>query len=442
MKKPVIGNQWMRLILVATTIAGLVACADCCSAQGTSEYQLENGLKIALLPAPSARKNALVILYDIGHQFDPAGQSGLSHLCEHLYVTAATENCESRDVQTYMSAYPDGWNAQTGDDYTVIATVFAPDRIEDEIADAADRMRQIRVDQADLDRELPRIDVELQNMYEGFPALAIGNHGRHHAKPLPHDGRRGGRIDQLKAVTVEQVQGWLDQYYKPGNATLVLVGAFDEDSIRKTLEEKFGSIQAGKKPASFTDPAVSEKRIVEVDLQAVSAKPVTRVGFTFRAPGVSDPLYAAFLVHTTRMQRSAMQQRGKAQDMPYMFRPLDDPDFFYVSVDVKGSETPEQAIVRMHEMVDKQVNARLKKFHTTSTVANMAVFLGTRDIPNAMLAMNPYAAAFAKGRRQQRQLDSAELKQQFDNLTTEQMQQAARKFFGKGNRITVIGKPR
>ena len=412
-----------------------------------TEFDLDNGLKVMLMPLPSATKNTLVVLYDVGNRNDPAGKSGIAHMSEHLYVTAATENTRSRNVQQYMADYPDGWNAQTGDDYTVIATVFAADRIEDEISDAADRMRKLKIEQSDFDREIPRIDIELQNMYQGFPPLAVSNHGRHYTDPLPNDGRRGGKIDELTTVTVAEIQDWLDQYYKPGNATLILAGAFDEDATRKLIEEKFGDIDRGNQLAAVSAVTPSEKRIHQVELKAVSAEPKTRVGFTFQAPGPDDPLYAAFLVHTTRMQMSAMNKaRGtKPQgmpDIPYMFRPLDEPAFFYVSSNVNEGESSDEALKRLETMLHDDLGTALKKHHVISTSSQMAMFLGTRQIPAKMMAMNTYGNAFALGRRHQMGIDSNKLAQQFEDLTDDQMKQAHEKFFGESNRITVTGTPK
>ena len=62
----------------------------------------------------------------------------MAHTVEHVYVTAAAGSTKARTVQDYVAAYPHGWNAQTGDRYTVVATVFDPDALETELKDAAD----------------------------------------------------------------------------------------------------------------------------------------------------------------------------------------------------------------------------------------------------------------------------------------------------------------
>ena len=61
----------------------------------------------------------------------------MGHLIEHLYVTAAAGSADSRNIQTFISQYPGGWNAQTGRDYTIIAMVFPKERLELELKDAA-----------------------------------------------------------------------------------------------------------------------------------------------------------------------------------------------------------------------------------------------------------------------------------------------------------------
>ncbi len=211
----------------------------------TVEFELDNGLYVILKPLPTATINALVVLYDIGNLHDPKGQCGMAHLAEHLYVTAATDATPARSVQQYVQAYPDGWNAQTGDDYTVFATMFRPGDQDRELDDAVSRMKQLTVTEADLRRELPRMQQELENMYERIPALAVRNLGRERLSPLPDGGRRGGDIQQLQTVTVEQAQAWLDNHYKPNNAVLVLAGAIDVEAARDTIEQKFGAVPPG-----------------------------------------------------------------------------------------------------------------------------------------------------------------------------------------------------
>ena len=84
-----------------------------------------------------------------------------------------------------------------------------------------------------------------------------------------------------------------------------------------------------------------------------------------------------------------------------MFRPLDDPDFFYASIDVKEGESTDEALERLDKMVSDHLAEEFKAFHVNQTRAMLGLFLGTQDMPAKMLAFNTYGAAFALGRREQ-----------------------------------------
>ena len=63
---------------------------------------------------------------------------------EHLLATSATSAESARTVEQFVATYPLGWNAQTGSDVTVFATIVHPAALEDELALTAARLAGIR----------------------------------------------------------------------------------------------------------------------------------------------------------------------------------------------------------------------------------------------------------------------------------------------------------
>ncbi len=98
------------------------------SERGVERFRLANGLKVILRPIKVSRNTALVVVYDIGNDYDPKGRSGLAHAIEHLYVTAAAGDEKARTAEEFSRRYPAGANGQTGDRYTVVAAVFPEGR--------------------------------------------------------------------------------------------------------------------------------------------------------------------------------------------------------------------------------------------------------------------------------------------------------------------------
>jgi zinc protease len=100
---------------------------------GPGRFRLENGLTVIVRPIEGANEVALVVLYKIGGDHDPEGRSGLAHLVEHVYITAAAGTGRARTAEEFFRRYRSGGNAQTGDRYTVVATVFPKADLRDEL---------------------------------------------------------------------------------------------------------------------------------------------------------------------------------------------------------------------------------------------------------------------------------------------------------------------
>ena len=146
-------------LLLACTQALALTLAGCGApppADGQRGYGLDNGLRVILRPPAAAPRTARVVLYPVGADRDPVGRSGLAHFVERVYVTGGAGGAQGRTAEDLAARYPDGWNAQTGDDYTVAAAVFPPGRLGREVAAAA-RMGDLRPSRRDLERKRGRL---------------------------------------------------------------------------------------------------------------------------------------------------------------------------------------------------------------------------------------------------------------------------------------------
>ena len=134
------------------------------------QFVLENGLTVMIRPIHGAGNVALLVLYKIGGDHGPRGRSGLAHLVEHVYVTAAAGALPAGTADAFFQRYRAGCNAQTGDRYTVVATVFPKRDLDSELSEAAARMGDLHIMANDLDREKPRLLDEISNNWESIHA--------------------------------------------------------------------------------------------------------------------------------------------------------------------------------------------------------------------------------------------------------------------------------
>ena len=97
------------LVLTTIIVGALFVVVPTLSAETPEPFKLDNGLTVILRPVPTANKVAFVTLYNIGEMHDPIGKSGMAHLMEHLYCTAAAGDTPARDVMQFIKRYPAGW---------------------------------------------------------------------------------------------------------------------------------------------------------------------------------------------------------------------------------------------------------------------------------------------------------------------------------------------
>ncbi len=409
--------------------------------KGVERFRLPNGLKVMLRPIKGAKQVALTVVYDIGCDHDPAGRSGLAHLVEHLYVTAAAGDTKARTVTEFAARYPEGANGQTGDRYTVFSSVFPAKNLDQEIADAAARMADLRVATADLEREKPRLLQEIDNMFFRFPALAAQNNARELIRPTPHGGRHGGRPDHVRAITLDEVHSFWKRFYKPANAIVALAGGIDVGAARKAIEEHFAKVMPGEEPPAPGEPGppASAKGQRQVVASPCAAIPGRAACVAYPTPAPGSDLYAPFLVIAARFWAGA-EKLGDDElgGMPVYFTPFDDGAVLAVNARVKNGESPPQAFARLETFVRETIEPALDGQELAGARQQLGFLLGTTEIPDELLAQNPYGVCFSLARREQLGLDARKLDGELAKVTDKDIRRVAKEFFDPGRRAETL----
>ena len=413
------------LAAASLLLALLVAPSPVCAAE-TTTFALENGLQVTLKPLATGEQVAILVVYDIGEDHDPEGRSGLAHLVEHCYVTSAAGKTKQRTAEAFMKRYPRAWNAQTGMRYTVIAVMVPKESLAAELEEAAARMGALEITQGDLDREIPRMRVELANMFDSYSALAVTNRAWARARPSPAGGRKGGVIEQLEALTLEDVQAWHRKHYKPGNARLVLVGPFEEVGAKTLVEKHFGPIAKGEAPVPR---APGEPMASELEDTGRRGGWVARA---WRAPASDDDAYPAFLILARRIL-AAVRPRGTTGMDPFpQFAPLDHPEVISIARRVVPEETSAEAAEAIDAWLLAIADEPLHEQEGLATARDFAFLLGTMPLPDAHVAANPYGAAFGIARCAQLGLDGSALARRLAAVDQAAFEAMVEEVFGAG----------
>ncbi len=425
------GHVFLRRALTWIGAAQILAArgSDVASTPCAPRFRLDNGLTVITRPIQGANDVALLVLYKIGGDHDPEGHSGLAHLVEHVYITAPAGAEPARTADDFFRRHPSGCNAQTGDRYTVFATVFPRGQLENELAEASARMSDLRVSSGDLDRELPRLLDEVANMFGRIPALAAVNNARELVRPSPRGGRKGGLPDHIRSITLDEVRSHWKRYYKPANAIVIVAGAVDEGEARRAVTAHFAGIPAGELVPAAGEPGPTRAGTIrELAVRPLQPQAEPAACLAYGAPAPGSESYAPFLVIVGRLF-AASGQSGRQPGRTTIYYPLlEDPGVLGLSAAPQPGEPGMQTVTRLEKLVADVVAPPIRDDERAGTRQMFGFFLGTSDLPDFALARNLYGVALALARREQLGLDSVKVGRALDTLTEAELRRAVAEY--------------
>jgi zinc protease len=247
-------------------------------------HTLGNGLKVILLEEHSVPITDLQIWYHVGSKDERPGRSGFAHMFEHLMFKGSAH--VGPDEHSRIIEAVGGFdNAETNDDSTDFFETFPSQYLERVLWLEADRMGSLNVDETNFKSERQVVEEERRVRVDNQPygtieedlrAAAFTVHGYHHTAI--------GSIADLDKATVDDVRVFHDTYYKPNNATLVIVGDFNSAQALAWTHKYFDGIppSAGPIPRRDTpEPPQTEEHVVK---KSYSNTPLPAVVIGYKIP--------------------------------------------------------------------------------------------------------------------------------------------------------------
>jgi zinc protease len=210
-----------------------------------------NGLRFVVMPDPGALQLEVAVRYDVGASDDPDGKAGLAHLVEHLMFDVHPQG-DSHSVQYYLQRVATGWNAYTNLDETHYYTITRPSQLEPVLQLEAIRLhdgcKSISEDQFEREREVVRNEIRQRT---GTPEGQIERILASTLYPAGHPYARttGGDDAQIAALTLADACAFMEHYYVPSRATLIVAGRVELQSSMAAIGKWFGGL-AGRPSAA------------------------------------------------------------------------------------------------------------------------------------------------------------------------------------------------
>lgn len=251
-----------------------------------SEFTLKNGLQVLLKEIHTTPIVSQWIWYRVGSRNEKAGIQGISHWVEHLQFKG-TPKYPIDELDHAISRVGGVWNAMTHLDWTTYYETLPSQELDLVLDLEADRMQNSTYDKDEINAERTVIISELEGN-ENEPLFHLNSaiqKAAFQVHPYNHDVI--GTLEDLQAITHDQLYDYYRMYYRPGNAVLAIAGDFDSDTVRIKIDDIFSTIpdQPGNEKVIPQEPPQTEEQYFEIK----GPGDALYIQISYRAPRANDP---------------------------------------------------------------------------------------------------------------------------------------------------------
>lgn len=410
------------------------------SSANTHEYTLDNGLKLIVREDHRAPVAVTMVWYKVGSVDEPRGKGGISHMLEHM-MFKGTPTLKPNEHSTIIANLGGKDNAFTSYDYTAYFEILPSWELETSLRLESDRMHNLVLKEEDFaperqvvaEERRQRTDSNPQALfYEAFNATVWTTNA--YRNPII------GWMPEIQSWKLSDLQSWYNQFYRPNNATVVIVGDVDADKTYELVKKYFGEIPRGEEIVREVNFEVPQNDTKYIEMAAPANLPV--LFMAYKVPSINSTenkqeAYALLLAseilsgsNTARLPKKMVRdsQKSLAASSYYNEGARYDTTFFLSAVPAEGVEL---------ETLEAELLAEIERLQTT---------LVSKEELNKILTAYRTSQIFAKDSlySQAMSIGSAEttgegwknrenLVSYLEKVTPEEIQQVAQKYLNKDN---------
>jgi zinc protease len=239
---------------------------------------LSNGMRVLSAEDHQSPTVCIEVWYHVGSKDDPEGRSGFAHLFEHI-MFKSTKNMKSEMMDRLTEDVGGINNAFTADDVTVYYEVVPSNYLETLLWAEGDRLSGLNVDEANFHSERDVVKEEFRQRILAPPYGKLFYFVTQHSFTAHPYKRPGiGSIEELNAASVEDVRAFHRSFYRPDNATLVVVGDFNQKQLDAWVDKYL---------ARIPKPDIPLPRVTVKEPQRTAERRFTEYGQNVPLPAVA-----------------------------------------------------------------------------------------------------------------------------------------------------------
>jgi zinc protease len=329
-------------------------------------HRLENGLKVIFLVDRSAPVLAYQTWYRVGSRHEREGITGIAHLFEHLMFNQ-TESHPPGEFDKMLERVGGETNAATWVDWTYYRNSMPRRELELVVGLEADRMAHLVLGETQVESEREVVANErrfrVEDDVDGFLSeelykLAFQRH--------PYHWPTIGWMRDIQTISIEDCRAFYRTYYAPNNATLVLVGDFEEAAALSLIGRCYGPIPSSTIPADRAEREPDQRG----ERRQTWEKPVTadRLQVGYKSPPLPDDDHVALEVaseilfggNSSRLHQLLVIDREIAVSTHASVAPFSDPGLYEISIGMKRGHRAMEAEAIIYDQIAELGSAPLR----------------------------------------------------------------------------------
>ena len=263
----------LTAIVLMTAAASLShATAESASAPRATQFTLDNGMEVVVIPDHRAPVVQHMVWYRVGSSDEERGKSGIAHFLEHL-MFKGTEKLGPGEFSKIVAINGGQDNAFTSNDSTAFFQSVAKDRLPLMMDMESDRMANLKLAVEQVETERKVILEERRSRVENDPSAQLDEQLRatmylNHPYHMPVIGW----FHEMATLNREDAFKYYHRYYAPNNAILVVAGDVEPEDVLKLAKATYGKLAANpaalRAPRPSEPPPVAPRRVEMVDERA------------------------------------------------------------------------------------------------------------------------------------------------------------------------------
>ena len=266
-------------VLMAAMLAVSTGPAQAQTHSAVEQFVLANGLTVIVKPDHRAPTVAQMLWVRVGSIDEVDGTSGVAHALEHM-MFKGTATLKPGEFSRRVAALGGRENAFTSRDNTGYYQQIPANKLEDVMRLEADRFATNRWPDDEFKREIEVIKEERRMRTEDSPrALLYEQATAATFVASPYHRPIIGWMNDLDAMTPQDVRDFHQRWYVPANAALVVAGDVEVADVRRLAEKYYGPIAAGPVPIRKPRLEPEQKGMRQISFKAPASQAYVTLSF-------------------------------------------------------------------------------------------------------------------------------------------------------------------